>query len=175
MVRHAWPGLLLPASALVLLAGTSGQPASPHPESIALQQPTPVACTEDRDEETETIGTDGGEIDTNYARVIFPHGAYATATEVTLRPEPAYHGITLSPPPEEPVLVLLRVDYCGGPKKSRHWLETGSGRVSAVQMDLGRLVQKKWAGAMVEPGAFRGSDSPGQALLQRSGFVILSN
>ena len=177
MDRRAWPVVLLPAATLLLLAATRGLPAAatPFDAAAALQEPAPVACTKDRDAETETIGADGGEIDTKYARVVFPHGAYAAATEVTLTPEPAYHGITLSPSPDEPVLVLLRVDYCGGPKKNRHWLETGSGRVSAVQMDLGRLVQKKWAGAMVEPEAFRRSDSPGQALLQRSGFVILSN
>jgi hypothetical protein len=177
MDRRAWAVLLLPAATVLLLGAIRGGSAAVPPrDAVArLQQPAPVACTRDRDEETETIGPDGGEIDTKYARVVFPHGAYAAATEVTLTPEPAYHGITLSPPPAESVLVLLRVDYCGGPKKNRYWLETGSGQLSAVQMELGRLVRKKWAGAMVGPEAFRRSDSPGQALLQRSGFVILSN
>ena len=169
MDRRAWPVLLVPAAAVLLLAASADVPASAAAGAGFVQQPSPVACTKERDEETETIGLAGGEIDAKYARVVFPHGAYPADTEVTMTPEPAFHGISLSPPPAQPVLVLLRVDYCDGPKKNRHWLETANGRLPALQMDLGRFIRKKWAGAMVEPEAFERTTSPGQALLQRSG------
>ncbi len=99
MIRRASPVLLVAAATLVLMAASSDTPAPVNAAAGMIQEPSPVACTKDRDEETETIGRAGGEIDTKYARVVFPYGAYAADTEVTMTPEPAYHGISLSRPP----------------------------------------------------------------------------
>ncbi|MGH7444859.1 MAG: hypothetical protein ACREKM_08290 [Longimicrobiales bacterium] len=153
----------------------AAQPAA-HPLAMAAEARSPVQqqdvpCSREREADSKRIKTTGGEIKVDYARVVFPQGAYESDMTVHVIPHDRLHGITIRPAPRTPVRVLMRLRYCGEEPTDRYWIRTKAGHIPADPDESGFLLWKRyWAAAEVPTEAWDGIDPS-----IRTGFVILSN
>lgn len=156
-------------------------------ESIAHAQAppkNPVSCNaatnQFRTEKSDSIGPDGGSIfignpgmgsPHKYAIVHFQKDAYSRTQLVTVTPHPTDHGVTISPLPNNDVLLQLSTRVCNDVNSpgDEYGFVTLSGADPAIWVIEG-IGQIKWATGVVEPTEFqRGAQDV------RTGFVILSN
>lgn len=173
------------SAVVVLLVGLAcaGEPEQESSSDATVPAPTAqqatvvtplqdIPCTERRDPVSASISPRGDTLVAPYAAVFFPHGSYPMDTTVTMKPSTDVHGVSLSPAPNAPVLIGLRIGFCGeDADKSDYSIayDDGATTIPAARVELKGTW---WAVVMVPPDAWK-ADTTGTLI--RGGFVVLSN
>ncbi|MGH7444857.1 MAG: hypothetical protein ACREKM_08280 [Longimicrobiales bacterium] len=142
--------------------------------------PSDVACTVARTDTTlDHPDTAGGEITTEYARFIYPAGAYNGDQPIHIRPDPNRNGVQIAPPPAEPSQLWLNYAMCPGDGNPVYYFHIGSEHHPARKLDATWVAHVVVRGDLMAPVS-EASLVPSLQIVTdtsaiRGGFVIVSN